>query len=232
MFARVVPTNQSFQYQCASIFRFRFWQYDKWVEVVVDDRLPTFKGKLLYERSSQWILECCVGESIRQIAWLIRSTRWRTHKQSDARFYGRFDRNLRAKSEIKTANSLPNVYRTVQTEFIDGMQYLFTFRCNRSWTGLIAGHAYSITKMVRIQTINMSIIRMMRLRNSWGSNVERNGVWSDQSPEWLSVSWFAYPIWRWTLDDLSRLVEILWSSVHLQFGSRLSCLRKKSDGNK
>ena len=30
------------------VFRFRFWQYGEWVEVCVDDRLPTKKGQLIY----------------------------------------------------------------------------------------------------------------------------------------------------------------------------------------
>lgn len=53
---QVIPTNQEWDstkpnnYQ--GIFRFRFWRFGQWYEVVVDDLLPTINGELVYVRST------------------------------------------------------------------------------------------------------------------------------------------------------------------------------------
>ncbi|KAF7264923.1 hypothetical protein GWI33_021919 [Rhynchophorus ferrugineus] len=50
---RVVPIDQHYSKDYAGIFRFRFWQYGRWVEVVIDDRLLIKAGQLKFARSTK-----------------------------------------------------------------------------------------------------------------------------------------------------------------------------------
>ena len=50
---KVIPRDQDFDKDYCGIFRFRFWQYGKWKEVVVDDKLPTHNNQLVFTRSTK-----------------------------------------------------------------------------------------------------------------------------------------------------------------------------------
>ena len=53
----------------------------------------------------------------------------------------------------------------------------------RTEVGLVRGHAYSITKVVKAQIETPQAsgeIPLIRIRNPWGNEAEWNGAWSDR----------------------------------------------------
>ncbi len=48
------PTSYlTFTVVITAVSRFRFWRFGKWVEVCIDDRLPTYNGRLIFMQSAQ-----------------------------------------------------------------------------------------------------------------------------------------------------------------------------------
>merc|ERR1719153_78834 len=53
LFDAVVPPGQGFENDYCGLFRFRFFRLGVWYEVVIDDRLPTRNGHLVFLRGGQ-----------------------------------------------------------------------------------------------------------------------------------------------------------------------------------
>ncbi|CAH1730885.1 unnamed protein product [Aphis gossypii] len=190
LFNRVVPYDQGFYIKYAGIFHFRFWQYGRWVEVVVDDRLPTSEGKLIFLQSAK------------------NNEFWSALlEKAYAKFHGSYEAldgglSMTAMgdftggvSEIYDLNDAPsNLFTTMQNSI--QRQALMCcsitkLKSDGSEKRLQAPHAYSITKvtcfLMKNTNGNSSTIYLIRLRNPWG-RTEWNGSWCDKSNEWLCMT--------------------------------------------
>ncbi|XP_059488829.1 calpain-A-like [Neocloeon triangulifer] len=191
LFSQVVPEDQCFEKGYAGVFHFKFWQYGKWVEVIIDDRLPTFDGKLVFLRSSQqnefWsaLLEKAYAklhgsyealkggstcEAMEDFTGGV--TEWHELDNVDMNFFKMLQSSFDRQSLLGASIEPGDEFEEPTPE------------------GLVKGHAYSITKVqyVDIKTPRVSgKIPLIRLRNPWGNAVEWNGAWSDKSPEWQFI---------------------------------------------
>ncbi|CAD5113076.1 DgyrCDS2268 [Dimorphilus gyrociliatus] len=190
LFHRVVPDDQDFLNSYAGIFRFQFWQYGRWVEVIIDDRLPTSNGRLIYLHSNEgnefWpaMLEKAyaklngsyeslsgglTGEALVDFTGGIIE-KWNFPEDGTEGLYERMKTSLKKGGFM--ACSIDSSPDTMES---------------RLENGLVIGHAYSITDVrnVTVETPTVSgQIAMIRIRNPWGNEAEWKGAWSDGSPEW------------------------------------------------
>ncbi|XP_007908857.2 calpain-3 isoform X5 [Callorhinchus milii] len=232
---RVIPKDQSFTDNYAGIFHFQFWRFGDWVDVIIDDRLPTYNNQLVFTKSAE-----------RNEFWsaLLEKAYAKVHGSYEALKGGNtteamedFTGGVTEFIEIKTApRELFKIMRKANQRgslmgcsiedgisFGEGMTpqsqiqrflarnvrpadqgesgaraqsqgqptdlptrgYVPVLFETRTASGLVKGHAYSVTGLEEVTYKNQKI-KIVRLRNPWGQ-VEWTGPWSDSSREWAGI---------------------------------------------
>ncbi|XP_028027615.1 calpain-A-like isoform X4 [Bombyx mandarina] len=192
LFFQVVPDDQSFDEDYAGVFHFRFWQYGRWVDVVIDDRLPTYRGKLVFLHSAEanefW--SALLEKAYAKLHGSYEALKGGSTCEAMEDFTG-------GVTEMYEMSELPPNFYTILLKAYERNSLM---GCSiepdphileaETPAGLIRGHAYSVTrvKYVDIETPGRAgKIPLLRLRNPWGNEAEWNGPWSDKSPEWRYI---------------------------------------------
>uniref|UniRef100_A0A5F8GHS0 Calpain-3 n=1 Tax=Monodelphis domestica TaxID=13616 RepID=A0A5F8GHS0_MONDO len=157
---RVIPHDQTFTENYAGIFHFQFWRYGDWVDVVIDDCLPTYNNQLVFTKSNH------------------RNEFWSALlEKAYAKLHGSYE-------ALKGGNTTE-----AMEDFTGGVTEFFEIRDAPRDMYKIMKKAIERGSLMGCSidtTFKGEKVKLVRLRNPWGQ-VEWNGSWSDGWKDWVLI---------------------------------------------
>uniref|UniRef100_A0A3B3YN38 Calpain 6 n=1 Tax=Poecilia mexicana TaxID=48701 RepID=A0A3B3YN38_9TELE len=205
LWEKVIPDwkEQEWDSNYAGIFHFRFWIFGQWTDVVIDDRLPTINGRLIYCQSKQnnefW--SALLEKAYAKLFGCYESLAGGNTGDAVVDFSGAVAEAIDLQKEKYYAD------QTKEDKFFEDLLKVWNrggiisssikpqgFGLeSKTDNGLVRGHAYSVTDVKRVRLghgllayFRNETIPLIRLRNPWGKT-EWTGAWSDSSEEWSKV---------------------------------------------
>uniref|UniRef100_A0A3B3VCJ3 Calpain catalytic domain-containing protein n=1 Tax=Poecilia latipinna TaxID=48699 RepID=A0A3B3VCJ3_9TELE len=183
IFELIVPLDQTcLGKDYCGLFHFRFWRFGKWVDVVIDDKLPTVNRKPIFARSKD---ECEFWPALLEKAYAKVCGSY-ADMTSGTPAEAMRDFTGGVHMCIQLSDPSPNLWKLLCRAGRSRTFMSCTTTGDRLPNGLVPGHAYTVTGLKEV-TLQETTVNLVRLWNPWGHG-EWIGDWSDKSPLWRSVS--------------------------------------------
>lgn len=185
---QVVPFEQTFDEDYCGIFHFRFWRFGKWVDVVIDDKLPTIGGRFIFVHSKDpaefW--PALLEKAYAKVCGSYSDMNLGTPVEALVDFTGGV--HICVDLSAPPADLWELMCRAGQAKSLMGCGTPQGKTAENTVlpNGLVQGHAYTVTG-VREVLSGGRVVCLVRLWNPWGQG-EWIGDWSDRSPLWQTVS--------------------------------------------
>ncbi|KAF7709047.1 calpain-8-like [Silurus meridionalis] len=185
---QVVPVDQSFEKDYAGIFHFRFYRNGQWVDVVVDDQLPTINGKLIFVhcKTCNEFWPALLEKAYAKVCGSYAALNGGFISDGLHDFTGGTYKTFEL---MKASDNLWDLMeQAVKRRAVMGCGTpLGATSANTVLpNGIVEGHAYTISGVTKVKVQN-KVVKLVRLLNPWGKG-EWKGDWSDKSPLWKQVS--------------------------------------------
>ncbi|XP_036927701.1 calpain-1 catalytic subunit-like [Acanthopagrus latus] len=185
---QVVSPEQNYDEDYCGLFHFRFWRFGRWVDVVIDDKLPTINGRLIFVHSKDptefW--PALLEKAYAKVCGSYSDMNSGTPSEALVDFTGGVH------ICIDLSDPPPNLWELMcragksKSLMGCGTPQGETSANTVLPNGLVQGHAYAVTGVKEVISQGQ-MVNLVRLWNPWGQG-EWNGDWSDRSPLWQTVS--------------------------------------------
>ncbi|XP_043773441.1 calpain-13 isoform X2 [Cervus elaphus] len=172
--------DQSFSYQYAGIFRFRFWRCGQWVEVVIDDRLPVLNNEYLFvkPRNKREFWPCLLEKAYAKFHGSYANLHYGYLPDALVDLTGGVVTNISLHLSSSDLMTMVKTAAEAGSLMTCGTLAGPTSESMRMANGLVSLHAYTVTGAEQIE-YRRRWEYLIRLWNPWGK-IEWSGRWSDR----------------------------------------------------